>query len=103
MLRAENAIRLGERGAAAECYRSLLPVRGEMAGLHTGSMTLGPVDHTLGELAAFLGDPGAAAAHFEAAAEVARRVGSPHWARLARERAERHRAERQQAEPKTAR
>ncbi|MEU8364020.1 BTAD domain-containing putative transcriptional regulator [Nonomuraea sp. NPDC048882] len=103
VLRAENAIRLGERGAAAECYRSLLPVHGEMAGLHTGSMTLGPVDHTLGELAAFLGDPGAAAAHFEAAAEVARRVGSPHWARLARERAERHRAERQQAEPKTAR
>lgn len=39
-----------------------------------------PVDQTLGELSAFLGDHKAAARHFAAAGKVARQWNSPHWA-----------------------
>ncbi|MEV0971344.1 BTAD domain-containing putative transcriptional regulator [Microtetraspora glauca] len=78
-MRACNAIALGDRGVARECLRLLLPFQDELAGLHSGSITLGPIAHTLGELAAFLGDLDAAAAHYAAAAEVAGRAGSPHW------------------------
>ncbi|GAB3883938.1 hypothetical protein GCM10027612_16870 [Microbispora bryophytorum subsp. camponoti] len=76
-LRADNAIAFGHRAAAEECYRLLLSSDGELAGLHSGSVTLGPVAHTLGDLAAFLGRPGDAEAHYLRAAEVARQVGSP--------------------------
>ncbi|MEV4293973.1 BTAD domain-containing putative transcriptional regulator [Microbispora rosea] len=87
-LRADNAIALGHRAAAEECYRLLLPCDGELAGLHSGSVTLGPVAHTLGDLAAFLGRPGDAEAHYLRAAEVARQVGSPHWEEAARREAD---------------
>ncbi|GIH62586.1 ATPase AAA [Microbispora siamensis] len=83
-LRADNAIALGHRAAAEECYRLLLPSDGELAGLHSGSVTLGPVAHTLGDLAVFLDRPGDAEAHYLRAAEVARQVGSPHWEEAAR-------------------
>jgi hypothetical protein len=38
-----------------------------------------PVAQTLGELSAFLGRPEAAARHFAAAEQIARRWNSPHW------------------------
>ncbi|MEZ0071435.1 hypothetical protein [Planotetraspora sp. GP83] len=78
-MRSDNAISLGAREAAEECYRLLLPADGELAGFSTGSVTLGPIAHTLGDLAMFLGRPEAAIGHYERAAEVARQVGSPHW------------------------
>ncbi|WP_169981328.1 BTAD domain-containing putative transcriptional regulator [Microbispora sp. H10836] len=83
-LRSDNAIEQGDPEVAGECYRLLLPYDGELAGLHSGSVTLGPVAHTLGDLAAFLGRPGDAEAHYLRAAEVARQVGSPHWEEAAR-------------------
>ncbi|WP_433412836.1 BTAD domain-containing putative transcriptional regulator [Microtetraspora malaysiensis] len=78
-IRAANAIALGAREVAGDCYRLLLPSREELAGLHSGSITLWPVAQTLGELAELLDDPEAAEGHFAVAAEVAERVGSPHW------------------------
>ncbi|WP_169951556.1 BTAD domain-containing putative transcriptional regulator [Microbispora sp. H11081] len=86
-LRADNAIALGHRATARECYRLLLSSDGELAGLHSGSVTLGPVAHTLGDLAVFLGRPGDAEAHYLRAAEVAGQVGSPHWEEAARREA----------------
>ncbi|MGI5161671.1 BTAD domain-containing putative transcriptional regulator [Microbispora sp. CA-102843] len=83
-LRADNAIALGDRATTEECYRLLLSSDGELAGLHSGSVTLGPVAHTLGDLAVFLDRPGDAEAHYARAAEVARQVGSPHWEEAAR-------------------
>ncbi|WP_405139905.1 hypothetical protein OG589_24435 [Sphaerisporangium sp. NBC_01403] len=78
-LRAGNAMALACREVAEECYRLLLPAEGEMIGLQTVSMTLGPAGLTLGRLAEFLGDPARAADHYATAADVARRLGSPHW------------------------
>ncbi|RCG25838.1 ATPase [Sphaerisporangium album] len=78
-LRADNAMALGFRDVAEECYRLLLPAQEEMIGLHTVSMTCGPVGLTLGHLAEFLGDPARATEHYATAADVARRLGSPHW------------------------
>ncbi|WP_432929227.1 BTAD domain-containing putative transcriptional regulator [Microbispora sp. CA-135349] len=83
-LRSDNAITLGDREVAGECYRLLLPYDGELAGLRSGSVTLGPVAHSLGDLAVFLGRPGDAEAHYLRAAEVAGQVGSPHWVEAAR-------------------
>ncbi|MBO4275338.1 AAA family ATPase [Microbispora triticiradicis] len=83
-LRSDNAAALGDREVAAECYELLLPYDGELAGLHSGSVTAGPVAHTLGDLAVFLGRPGDADAHYRRAAEVARQAGSPHWEEAAR-------------------
>ncbi|WP_329426383.1 AAA family ATPase [Streptosporangium sp. NBC_01495] len=80
-LRGENAIALGDRRVAERCYRALLPWDGELAGMHSGSVTLGPVALILGDLAAFLGRD--ATAHYERAVRVAERIGSPHWARRA--------------------
>ncbi|MBB2913452.1 DNA-binding SARP family transcriptional activator [Streptosporangium becharense] len=82
-LRAENAIALGDREVGERCYRGLLPWDGELAGLSSGSVTLGPVAHVLGDLAEFLGRDGAA--HYAKAVRVAEQVGSPHWARRAAE------------------
>ncbi|GIH91085.1 BTAD domain-containing putative transcriptional regulator [Planobispora siamensis] len=80
-LRAENAVALGDREVAERCYRELLPWDGELAGLQSGSITIGPVAHVLGDLAEFLGRDGAA--HYAKAARVAEAIGSPHWARRA--------------------
>ncbi|GAA0438203.1 ATPase AAA [Acrocarpospora corrugata] len=84
VLRAETAMILDSREVAAECYRDLGLLAGEFAGMHTGSVTLGPIDHTLGELAEYLGDRSAARAHHAAAVEVANRAGSPYFAQQAR-------------------
>ncbi|MGW0061076.1 BTAD domain-containing putative transcriptional regulator [Streptosporangium sandarakinum] len=77
-LRAENAVALGDRPTAERCYEELLPWDGEAAGLHCGSVTLGPVAHILGDLAEALGRDGSA--HYATAERVAERLGSPHWA-----------------------
>ncbi|MER6173721.1 BTAD domain-containing putative transcriptional regulator [Streptosporangium sp. NPDC001681] len=82
-LRGESAIALGDRAVAEGCYRTLLPWDGELAGMHSGSITLGPVALILGNLAAFLGHD--ASTHYKQAVRVAERVGSPHWARRAAE------------------
>ncbi|MEU9833507.1 BTAD domain-containing putative transcriptional regulator [Streptosporangium sp. NPDC048047] len=86
-LRAENAVALGDLPTAGRCYEELLPWDGEAAGLHCGSVTLGPVAHILGDLAEALGRDGSA--HYAAAERVAERLGSPHWARRAAEAARR--------------
>ncbi|GII66695.1 hypothetical protein Skr01_67800 [Sphaerisporangium krabiense] len=78
-LRAGNAMALGSREVAEECHRLLLPAREDMIGLHTSSITLGPAGLTLGRLAEFLRDPARAADHYATAADVAGRIGSPHW------------------------
>jgi DNA-binding SARP family transcriptional activator len=77
-MRAQNAVLLGDPAVGAECYAALTPWAGELAG-GNGSVTLGPVDQILGDLALLLGHPDAAAAHYAAAAKVAEQVGSPHW------------------------
>jgi hypothetical protein len=82
-LRGESAIALGDRAVAEGCYRTLLPWDGELAGMHSGSITLGPVALILGDLAAFLGHD--ASTHYKQAVRVAERIGSPHWARRAAE------------------
>ncbi|MFC6081335.1 hemerythrin domain-containing protein [Sphaerisporangium aureirubrum] len=55
-LRGGNAMALGAREVAEECYRLVLPAEGEMIGLHTAGITLGPAGLVLGRLAEFLGD-----------------------------------------------
>ncbi|WP_061294962.1 BTAD domain-containing putative transcriptional regulator [Herbidospora cretacea] len=84
-MRAQTAMALGHRRAAKETYEQLRPLAGEMAGLSSGSVTHGPVDHFLGDLARYLGDEEAAVRHYAAAAEIAERVGSAFWAGRARE------------------
>ncbi|MER7207844.1 BTAD domain-containing putative transcriptional regulator [Streptosporangium sp. NPDC000239] len=80
-LRARNAVTLGDREVARRCYEDLLPWDDELAGLSSGSVTLGPVAHVLGDLAELLGEDGAG--HYARAVRVAERIGSPHWAREA--------------------
>ena len=84
-LRAENAILLGDLATAAVCYRQLLPWRGHLPGLLHAHVTLGPIDHTLGELAQALGSPIPAAQHYEDAVGIAEQVGAEHWATRARD------------------
>ncbi|NUP83448.1 MAG: ATPase, partial [Nonomuraea sp.] len=83
-LRGLTAVALGDREAAARSYRNLLPWDGELAGMSSGSITLGPVALVLGELASLLGRP--ADGHYAKAVKVAEQVGSPHWAEEARRR-----------------
>ncbi|NRQ34616.1 AAA family ATPase [Nonomuraea sp. NN258] len=84
-LRGQTAVALGDLEAAARCYRNLLPWEGELGGLSSGSVTLGPVALALGDLAGLLGLE--SRGHYENAVRVAELVGSPHWARAAKERA----------------
>ncbi|MFG1708374.1 BTAD domain-containing putative transcriptional regulator [Nonomuraea sp. M3C6] len=79
--RAMTAVALGDREVAERCYRNLAPWDGEVAGMQSGSVALGPVALVLGDLAGVLGLDGAG--HYARAVEVAGLVGSPHWARAA--------------------
>jgi hypothetical protein len=54
-------------------------VAGLFAGAASAALAMPPVAQTLGELSAFLGRPEAAARHFAAAEQIARRWNSPHW------------------------
>jgi tetratricopeptide (TPR) repeat protein len=83
-LRAENAVLLGDLDTAALCYRDLLPWAGHLPGLLHAHVALVPVDHTLGDLAAALGRPAAAARHFRDAVTLADRLGAAHWAARSR-------------------
>jgi len=79
VLRAENAVHLRDLATAATCYQQLLPWAGHLPGLLHAHITLGPVDHTLGDLATALHRPAAAARHYADAVAVAERIGAPHW------------------------
>ncbi|GHJ43468.1 ATPase AAA [Catellatospora sp. TT07R-123] len=85
-LRAENAVLLADRDAAASCQEALRPWAGRMAGLSGGAFTTGPVDLALGDLARLLDQPDEAARRYADAAELAERLGGHHWARAARAR-----------------
>ena len=85
VLRAENAVHLGDLDTAASCYQQLLPWAGHLPGLLHAHMALGPVDHTLGDVAVALNQPDPAARHYADAIAVAERVGSPHWAARSRQ------------------
>ncbi|MFC4942246.1 BTAD domain-containing putative transcriptional regulator [Pseudonocardia sp. GCM10023141] len=77
VLRAEVAVGLGDREVAARCYDELLPWAGTFAGLSSGTVTLGPVDRVLADLAALLGHPPEQqAAHRRAAAALAASMGA---------------------------
>lgn len=78
-LRGQVAARLGDAPAARRCYRELLPWAGRFAGLECGTISLGPVDQTLAELAATLGEPTAAAVHRDAGLRLARTAGAVPW------------------------
>ncbi|MFF3856389.1 BTAD domain-containing putative transcriptional regulator [Micromonospora sp. NPDC002575] len=78
-LRGQVAARLGDTRAARRCYQELTPWAGRFAGLECGSISLGPVDQTLAELAATLDDRLVAAAHRDAGLRLARAVGAVPW------------------------
>jgi DNA-binding SARP family transcriptional activator len=82
--RAMAVMAVGDRAAAEALVTDLTPVAGLFAGAASTALAMQPVAQTLGELSAFLGRPEAAARHFAAAEEVARRWNSPHWAARAR-------------------
>jgi hypothetical protein len=85
VLRAEVAVALDDREVAARCYADLAPWAGTLAGVASGSVTLGPVAMVLADLAAALGRPAAErTGHLRRAVEVARELGSPHWEAAAR-------------------
>ncbi|SHM93915.1 AfsR/SARP family transcriptional regulator [Cryptosporangium aurantiacum] len=86
--RAENALGLDAADVVASTYRTLLPHTGLLPGMSSGSITLGPLDSTLGDLAAYLGDPDAAHRHYRDAVRVAELLGAPHWVSAGRERLE---------------
>ena len=80
-LRAEVAIGLDDREMAARCYADLLPHAGTLAGLASGTVTVGPVARTLAELAELLGLPASVVEdHRETADRVAHELGAGHWA-----------------------
>ncbi len=80
-LRARAALRSGAAppDVLDGLYRELLPAGGELAGAGSGVLTLEPVALYLGDLAAALGRPDAAARHHRQARAVAERAGAPHW------------------------
>ncbi len=67
------------RAEAEQVYEDLGEFRGQIGGAVTGAFALGPVDAVLGDLAAVLGRPADAAAHYAAATELAARCGSGPW------------------------
>ncbi|MEV7585371.1 BTAD domain-containing putative transcriptional regulator [Streptomyces erythrochromogenes] len=83
-LRGTAAIAFGDREAAAEVYRDLLPLQGLAGGAASLSLVFRPVAQTLGELAQFLGRPEQARGHYDEAARVAAAWESPLWADAAR-------------------
>lgn len=80
-LRARAALRSGAAppDVLDGLYRELLPAGSELAGAGSGVLTLEPVARYLGDLAAALGRPDAAARHHRQARVVAERAGAPHW------------------------
>ncbi|MDP9819080.1 ATP-binding protein [Spirilliplanes yamanashiensis] len=83
-LRALAVVRLGETSEAPGLIEQLLPLRDQLPGALSTTLALQPVALTLGQLCRLLGRDDEARAHFAHAEAVARRWGSPHWAREAR-------------------
>jgi len=84
-IRAEAAVGFADRELAAALYPQLLPWAHTLAGLASGTVTVGPVAHVLADLAALLGlPPQVREAHLERALEVSRALGAPLWERRAR-------------------
>jgi hypothetical protein len=85
-LRAEVAVALADREVATDCLAELEPWADQLAGLGSGTVTLGPVAQHLGELGGVLGRPVTERrTHFAHARALARRLGSPHWEKRAAE------------------
>ncbi|GII78459.1 ATPase AAA [Sphaerisporangium rufum] len=82
--RALAGMLLDDRGRMQDAYSTLGPFADRIAGAGTGVVALWPVAQTLGDLAARLGQPGDARAHYERALAVAERVGVPRWVEAAR-------------------
>lgn len=72
-LHAIAAIQLDDRPTMASLYRELEPAAGELAGAGSGLLTLRPVAHYLGDLAAALGRDAEAADHYRRAESLTRR------------------------------
>ncbi|MFG3423828.1 BTAD domain-containing putative transcriptional regulator [Micromonospora sp. NPDC048063] len=73
-LAARAALALGDGATMRWAYAELAPAADELAGAGSGILTLGPVAHHLGDLAAALGRPDEAAAHRRTARAVAARA-----------------------------
>jgi len=73
-LYAESSARLGARAEAALLYDAIAPYSGQI--VFNASSVLGAVDRFTGLLAATLGRPGDADAHFARAAAIHKRVGA---------------------------
>jgi hypothetical protein len=78
-LLAEAVAGLGRSDDALRLYELLLPLAGRNAVIDHGWAATGPFDGALAQLAAALGRPDDARAHFRAAAELSRRWGAPAW------------------------
>ncbi|MEV0676429.1 BTAD domain-containing putative transcriptional regulator [Actinosynnema sp. NPDC050436] len=75
-LTGEVALGLRDGDLMGEVYTALVPAAGELAGAGSGLLTLGPVAGLLGRLAAALGRPQDAHAHFRRARELDRAAGA---------------------------
>jgi DNA-binding SARP family transcriptional activator len=76
------AIAIDDRGRADSVYDALLPFAGRPAGADTGAMTLWPSALILGDLARYLGRPGASD-HYRHALAVAEEAGVRSWSEAA--------------------
>jgi class 3 adenylate cyclase len=72
---ADTAAFIGDERRAAQLYDLLSPYAGRNIVLGPGGACLGPADHFLGILAATMGRPDDAAAHFEAGLAMSRAMG----------------------------
>jgi hypothetical protein len=77
------AIAVDDRHRGESAYRALLPFAARPTGAETGFLTLWPAAQILGDLAAYLGLPGAQA-HYEHALAVAEKANVEPWRAAAR-------------------
>jgi DNA-binding SARP family transcriptional activator len=73
-----------DRATSERLYADLLPAAAELAGAGSGLLTLRPVAHYLGDLAAVLGRRAQAEEHYRQALKIAEACGAPHWVAAAR-------------------
>ncbi|WP_207908860.1 AfsR/SARP family transcriptional regulator [Pseudonocardia endophytica] len=79
-VRAEVAVGLGDVEVGRRCYDELAGWAGMLAGVSSGTVTLGPVDLVLADLAALVGRPYTErVAHLRNAVAVADAAGAPLW------------------------
>jgi DNA-binding CsgD family transcriptional regulator len=76
---ADACAAVGDRAVAALVYPELEPLQGTNVMIGHGVACYGAADRYLGMLAAILGDPERAEAHFERAMELNRRMGAVTW------------------------